>query len=729
MPLLALGWVLVAVLPVIAAVLVVTEYDDYQAASEQRSRLIADAVQRQLLDRLYLVGRQLADSAGREAEPVVPMAAVVQRPATAGDPPVGAPLQVGAPVLLDGRWQLPVAQRVGDRVVQARINASLLTEVVRGYRLGRTEFVSLIHDQKALVAGSFDSDRAPGQSMASSPLFLPAHANQAEGRYRSRTVSDGRIREHAFRRMAGTGLTIVVGTEPPRLIDLWARPAAAIVAVALLLALGWGWLVRRLEHAHEEQDALIDRLGYTLQAVRYREERLQQAQQLARLGEYGWDPHSGVIHLTSEGARLYGLPDDTRRMDLDAVLALVHPDDRAALQAMGERLIAHGEPAEIQFRIQRPDGTQRVVLARSVATRDEEGRPIVRGFQQDVTELVDARESAVRAQAQYRFLFEHNPLPMWVFDRETLEIVAVNDAMVAHYGYDRETLVGASMLSIRPESEHDALRDAVRVPSGTHPQGRIWTHLHRDGRTMRMAVHSHDIAFDGRMARLVAAQDVTERERAEERFRLVSRATSDVVYDYDVERSEIWWSDSYYTRFGTLPTPMAPLEEWASRVHAADHARVTTGIARALERDDAEWQEQYRYRRGDGSYALVIDRAFIQRDVTGRALRVVGGMLDMSERENYEERLAYRATHDALTDLPNRQLLQRPPAAGAAERAAPRPRRGALIFIDLDDFKLVNDTLGHSAGDQLLCEVAQRACAALRARNRHRRRASAATSS
>src|SRR6476646_1927351 len=78
MPLLALGWVLVAVLPVIAAVLVVTEYDDYQAASEQRSRLIADAVQRQLLDRLYLVGRQLEDAAGRQADPVVPMAAVVQ---------------------------------------------------------------------------------------------------------------------------------------------------------------------------------------------------------------------------------------------------------------------------------------------------------------------------------------------------------------------------------------------------------------------------------------------------------------------------------------------------------------------------------------------------------------------------------------------------------------------------------------------------------------------------
>ncbi|WP_462116651.1 bifunctional diguanylate cyclase/phosphodiesterase, partial [Lysobacter xanthus] len=415
-------------------------------------------------------------------------------------------------------------------------------------------------------------------------------------------------------------------------------------------------------------------------------------------GACGFPPEPSSAFIWTAALGLRAIP---------AVFELVHPDDRAALMELGNLLEPGGPAGEIQFRIRRPDGTERTVLARSVATTDEHGRPIVRGFQQDVTDLVDARERALQAQAQYRFLFEHNPLPMWVFDRESLTILAVNDAMVEHYGYARDALVGASTLSIRPANEHQALRESAGTVSGALPQGRVWTHLHRDGRTMRMAVHSHDIEFDGRRARLVAAQDVTERERAEERFRLVSRATSDVVYDYDVERREIWWSDSYYTRFGTLPTPVAALDEWASRVHPSDHARVTAGLSRALERDDAEWQEQYRYRRGDGSYALVIDRAFIQRDVTGRALRVVGGMLDMSERENYEERLAYRATHDALTDLPNRQLLQ-DRLQQALLNAQRYGRDGVLIFVDLDDFKLVNDTLGHGAGDQVLCEVAQR---------------------
>ncbi|TZF87160.1 bifunctional diguanylate cyclase/phosphodiesterase [Cognatilysobacter lacus] len=708
--LLAIGWSLVALLPVIAAVLVVTEYHDYQAVHEQRSRLVTDAVQRQLLDRLFLVGQQLAAAAppgGAAAHTIVEMRGLSVRAATPSDTGIGTQTRVGAPVDDGGHWRLPVSRRVGDRIVSARVDADLLTAVVKGYGLGDDDFVSLVQDRRLLVAGSFDTAQATGRSMAASPLFSPELRGVREGRYTSRTVSDGRRREHRFRRLPGTGLTIVVGTEPPRLIDLWAHPAASIVLVALLMALAWSWVVRRFDRAREDQDALIERLAGALQTVRNREERLQQAQSLAKLGEYEWDPLANVIHVSAEGARIYGLPEDTRIMPLDEVLELVHPEDRDRVLANGDTVLPDGTPNEIQFRIRRPDGAERVVLVRSVCTTNEHGEPIVRGFQQDITELVEARERALHAEADYRFLFEHNPLPMWVFDRESLTITAVNDAMVAHYGYPREELVGASMHSIRPECDSDALIDAARNDSPLRPQGRVWTHLHRDGRVMRMAIHNHDIDFEGRRSRLVAAHDVTERERAEERFRLVSRATSDAIYDYDPTTGDIWWSESYYTRFGALPEPLPGVEEWYARIHPADHGRVTSGLVHALEHGDAEWQAQYRYRCGDGSYVLVIDRAFIQRDSTGRAIRMVGGMLDMSERENYEERLAYRATHDALTDLPNRQLLQ-DRLHQALLNAQRYGRDGVLIFVDLDDFKLVNDTLGHTAGDQVLCEVARR---------------------
>jgi diguanylate cyclase (GGDEF)-like protein/PAS domain S-box-containing protein len=708
MRLLAIGWGLVALLPLVAALLVASDYREYQAARAQRSRLVTDAVERQLLDRLFLVGRQLATAAAKpDGNPVGPMHGLATRPAEASDPPAGARPRVGAPLQVDGGWRVPMSVRVGDQIVSAQIDAELLTDIVKGYRLEDDGFVSLVQDGGTLVAGSFDSDKAPGRSMRASQLFATAHAGEREGRYTSNTVGDGHLREHRFRRIAGTGLTVVVGSEPPRVVDLWARPVAAIVAIALLMALAWSWLVRRFDSVRHEQEALIARLGGALHAVRNREERLQQAQALARLAEYEWDPVDGVIHVTPQGAAIYGLPDDLASMPLDAVLEMVHPDDRAQLMEAGELILRDHMPNQLQFRIRRPDGVERVVLSRSAYAPDDDGKPIVRGFQQDITDLVQARQSAEKAQADYRFLFEHNPLPMWVFDRETLTILAVNDAMVRHYGYPREDLVGASMNAIRPPSEHAALAEAARDGSPDRPQGRVWTHLHRDGRVMRMAIYNHDIEFDGRCSRLIAAQDVTERERADERFRLVSRATSDAVYDLDLQGGEVWWSDSYYTRFGVTRDTAPSNDEWLARIHPADHQRVTTGFRRVLAGDEAEWQSQYRYRRGDGSYALVIDRGFIQRDATGRAIRVVGGMLDMSERENYEERLAYRATHDALTDLPNRQLLQ-DRLQQALLNAQRYGRDGVLIFIDLDDFKLVNDTLGHTAGDMVLCEVADR---------------------
>ncbi|HZX79700.1 MAG TPA: EAL domain-containing protein [Lysobacter sp.] len=708
--LLAIGWSLAALLPLIAVALIVDDYRDYRDARELRSRLVLDAVERQLLDRLFLFGRQLdAAAAPASAAPVVAMDDVTVSPAPPGPPAAvsDSPVRIGRPALSGGRWLVPISRRVGDVTVAARVDAGVLTRVVQGYRLDADEFVSLVQDDRVLVAGSFEPGRAPGQSMAASPLFAPEHRGLREGRYVSATLSDGLRREHAFRRIPGSGLTIVMGTSPPSLLDMWGRPVAAICVLALLMGLAWGWLVRRFDRAQAGQAALIDELQQAIETLGNREERLKQAQDLALLGEYTWDPEARVMHLGAQCASIHGLPEHTRLIDDVEMGALLHPDDRERVIAAGHDAMSGGAPVQIGYRIRRTDGVERVLVARSIAATDAAGRRVVRGYHQDVTELVEARERVLKAEAEYRFLFEHNLLPMWVFDRESLTIMAVNDAMLAHYGYRRDELVGASMLSIRPESEHAAVIEAARMTSRERRQGRVWTHLHRDGSPMRMAIFSHDIVFDGRDARLVAAQDVTERERAEERFLLVSRATGDVVYDYDLATGDIWWSETYYTRFGTAQQDGAPIDEWSTRVHPADRNRVVNGLTQLIRGRDAEWQEQYRYRRGDGSYALVLDRGFIQRDASGRALRMVGGMLDLSERQQYEERLAYRATHDELTDLPNRQLLQ-DRLQQALLNAQRYGRDGALIFIDLDDFKLVNDSLGHSAGDQVLCEVAER---------------------
>ncbi|HEY4555538.1 MAG TPA: PAS domain S-box protein, partial [Lysobacter sp.] len=535
--------------------------------------------------------------------------------------------------------------------------------------------------------------------------------------------------------------------------------------------------------------------------------------------------------------RLYGL-DPAQPVTIEQAFGGIHPDDRARGRQVAEELLAGREASEMEVRVVRPDGCVRHMLgAGELIVRD--GRRWIVGVMKDVTELAEVRERLLEAQSQYRFLFEHNPLPMWVFDRERLVFLAVNDAMLAHYGYRRDELVGAGLARLRPPHEADAMRAAARAPGEARPQGQVWTHLRKDGERIRVAIYTHDIDFDGRPARLVAAQDVTEREANDERFRLIVRATSDAVYDYDLEAGRLWWSDSFYALFGHARDAVAPtLAGWAERVHPDDLDRVSASLDATLRTDAVEWHAEYRFRRADAQYAHVAERGLIARDETGRAVRMVGGLIDVtarrrseadlrllrravesadnaviivdarahdlpavyvsrafeqitgyaaadilgrncrmlqgtdrtqpgverirrglaerrevrallrnyrkdgtpfwnelniapvldedgtlthyvgivndvSERHRYEAQLAHRATHDELTGLPNRVLLE-DRLRQTLLNAQRSGRAATVVFIDLDDFKLVNDSLGHGAGDAALQEIARRLQASVR---------------
>ncbi|MCA1714724.1 MAG: PAS domain S-box protein, partial [Gammaproteobacteria bacterium] len=390
-------------------------------------------------------------------------------------------------------------------------------------------------------------------------------------------------------------------------------------------------------------------------------ERLGLAQQIARIGDWEWDIASGDILWSDTVYDIYGLDRTSFKPRADNVFQYVHEDDRERMQGFAEALIETGKPCEAEFRVVRPDGESRVISCRGMREIASDGRIIIRSVQQDVTALAQARDRLREAETQYRFLFKHNPLPMWVFDRETLAFLAVNDAMLENYGYSREELLAGTMLDIRPPEDIAAVEAAARLDSAERPQGRAWTHLRKDGSRLRAAIYTQDIQFNGSPARLVLAQDVTEQERTEQRFQLVARATSDAVYDLDIETGQLWWSDSFYSVFGfDRETVPATLQAWEDLLHPDDLARVNASLAAAIE--DAgvsEWEEEYRFRRGDGSYADVTDRGFLLRD-DGRATRMVGGMLDITEKHRYESdlrllRRAVEATQSGILIADARQ--------------------------------------------------------------------------
>ena len=206
-----------------------------------------------------------------------------------------------------------------------------------------------------------------------------------------------------------------------------------------------------------------------------------------------------------------------------------------------------------------------------------------------------------------------------------------------------------------------------------------------------------------------------ERKRSEEalrlsqeRFELVTRATSDAVWDWNLKTDEIWWNEGFQNLFGYSGEEIgSQRSSWTERLHPDDSERVTEDILRHIESGKTNWIEEYRFRRRDGSYASVVDRGYVVYDQADQPIRLLGSMMDVTERKSLEEQLTHLALHDPLTKIANRVLF-RDRVDHALSKVVRNHVSIAVLFLDLDNFKSINDSLGHAAGDKLLVAVADR---------------------
>jgi len=325
----------------------------------------------------------------------------------------------------------------------------------------------------------------------------------------------------------------------------------------------------------------------------------------------------------------------------------------------------------------------------------------------------EAEQALRTSEERYRDVFESSPLPMWIWDDETLAIVAVNQAATAHYGYSRDEFLRMNVRDFWAPGE--ATRYERNILNRAQQKALQLQRRHRtkDGRIIDTEVTARLFTLGGRPVWLTVINDVSVRvlaeaalRQSEEQFRQLAGNIPQVFWITDTANQQtLYVSPAAETMLGRpLQDILSDRRALIRAVHKEDRAQVYAARKAAME---SGYDETYRIVRPDGSLRWVHDRAFPVRDGDGRVYRIAGIAEDVTDRKHAEEQLEHLAHYDTLTNLPNRALFYDRLKQTLAQARRNRWTMG-VMFLDADRFKNVNDTLGHAVGDMLLQQVARR---------------------
>jgi diguanylate cyclase (GGDEF)-like protein/PAS domain S-box-containing protein len=217
-------------------------------------------------------------------------------------------------------------------------------------------------------------------------------------------------------------------------------------------------------------------------------------------------------------------------------------------------------------------------------------------------------------------------------------------------------------------------------------------------------------------------QDITERAEAEaalrqseERYALAASGANDGLWDWDLVREVVYFSPRWRSMLGLGPDDNSGRPgDWFRRVHSDDLTSLNEALEAHLAGETAHFQHEHRIRHEDGTYRWMLCRGVAVRRPNGKATRIAGSQTDVTERVSAQDQLRQAALHDTLTALPNRALFMELLGQVLDRRKRHPEDLCAVLFLDIDRFKVVNDSLGHLVGDELLIGISRRLESCLR---------------
>ncbi|WEK48284.1 MAG: EAL domain-containing protein [Candidatus Andeanibacterium colombiense] len=329
-----------------------------------------------------------------------------------------------------------------------------------------------------------------------------------------------------------------------------------------------------------------------------------------------------------------------------------------------------------------------------------------------VTITADGADRDVRGPSGVEFeaFLDLTPTPAWVYDAATFTLVAANDAACSLYGYRREDLLGLSVFDLCVEEERDLIGRKMADPDQVNAAKEIWSTMCSDGRIIKVMMFLRRASCGGSNCIIACIIDFTEQKNAS-----LELKRTKIFLDAVVESipSMVFVKDAVDGRFVLLNEAGENLlqikrEELigrtdfdlfdpteAERFRTADREVVALGKLVTIDKEPLTTPEGIR---------LLRTQKVGVPDINGNPRYLLGISEDVTEKVKMEERNKHLALHDILTNLPNRTAF----FDNLSARLKQHNQRTALLFVDLDGFKRVNDTRGHKVGDVLLKLVARR---------------------
>jgi two-component system, sensor histidine kinase and response regulator len=282
---------------------------------------------------------------------------------------------------------------------------------------------------------------------------------------------------------------------------------------------------------------------------------------------------------------------------------------------------------------------------------------LVLGVATNITERKRKEEELKQAQSFLHSIIENLPIAVFMKDAKHLRFVLWNKAGKDLLGYSSDELRGKSDYDFFPKEQADSFvakdREALigrKLVEVEEEELQTRTHGRRLIRTKKIPI----LDSAGQPIYLLGiCEDITERKRAEaalraseERFQIVARATSDVIWDWDLSMNKVSWSEALQVTYGHIVDGFCTdAAWWLARVHPEDRSSVEESV-RAVFASGQFWAQEYRFQRADGAYAFIHDRGYVLKDEAGRPVRMIGAMADITARKEAEQELR-RAKNEA----------------------------------------------------------------------------------